>query len=236
MSDPLRISAKTLGALAMPDFCPRCFWVHVHVRKLPYQVFPGIFNSIDSYGKKLVHGWFDRHNAPPPWLSSLGEIRGYETPPVAAKFNVLDAKTNILLTGAPDGILVCADRSRLIIDYKTAKFTSTQDELFPLYEAQLNAYAHIGERTWREPVSGLALVYTEPVTDEATAHDDTNMTPKGFRMPFSAYILRVERKPKLVPSLLRKVREIVDLKSPPQSATGCEDCRLLANLLSIASG
>ena len=63
------------------------------------------------------------------------------------------------------------DGSHLIVDYKTAKFTAHQDELFPMYEVQLNAYAVIGEQKGIAPVSGLALVYTEPVTDDATASE-----------------------------------------------------------------
>ena len=76
MSEQLVIAAKTLGAVAMPDLCPRCFWIQMHVDKLPFQIFPGIFSSIDSYGKKLVHGWFDRHGGSPPWLAGLGKVKG----------------------------------------------------------------------------------------------------------------------------------------------------------------
>jgi PD-(D/E)XK nuclease superfamily len=220
----------------MPDFCPRCFWIQMRVSGLPYQIFPGIFSSIDAYSKNLVHGWFDRHGAPPAWLASLGDIRGYEAPPHHSKFRTLDAATNILLTGAPDGVLIRADHSRVIIDYKTARFTAYQDELFPIYEAQLNAYAHIGERTWKEPVSALALIYTEPVTDDAAAHGDSNVTGNGFRMPFSANIVRVERKAKLVPKLLGRAMEILDLKVPPPSREGCQDCQQLSELISAAGG
>ena len=38
-----------------------------------------------------------------------------------------------------------------------------------MYEVQLNAYAVIGEQKGFAPVSGLALVYTEPVTDDVTS-------------------------------------------------------------------
>lgn len=235
MGEPLRISAKTLGSLALPEFCPRCFWIQMRVRNLPYQIFPGIFSSIDSYGKNVVHGWFDRHGTSPPWLGDLGDVLGYEKPPHHSKFYTLDSETEVLLTGSPDGILVRADRSRLIIDYKTAKFTATQDHLFPMYEGQLNAYAYIGERRWKEPISGLALIYTEPVTDEATAQDDANMTPEGFRMPFRANILPVARSRGLVPDLLKRAREIFDRDSPPSPTRECDNCRLLADLLSVAS-
>ncbi len=49
MSEPITISAKNLGALAMRNFCPRYFWIGMHMDRLPYQIFPGIFSSIDSY-------------------------------------------------------------------------------------------------------------------------------------------------------------------------------------------
>lgn len=53
----LRISAKALGELALPDFCLRCFWLKLHARRLPFQIFPGIFRSIDVYTKRVVHAW-----------------------------------------------------------------------------------------------------------------------------------------------------------------------------------
>jgi len=51
------ISAKTLGELALPDFCPRCFWLKLHAKHIPYQIFPGIFSSIDAYTTRVVHAW-----------------------------------------------------------------------------------------------------------------------------------------------------------------------------------
>jgi len=46
MSNQIQISAKNLGELAMPSFCPRCFWLKRRLsNKLPFQIFPGIFNQ-----------------------------------------------------------------------------------------------------------------------------------------------------------------------------------------------
>ena len=97
MSNQIRISAKNLGALAMPDFCPRCFWLKLRMEnKLPFQIFPGIFSSIDLYTKNIVHGWFDNHGCCPSWLSELGEIKGYINPPHYSKFKIVDKeKTEI---------------------------------------------------------------------------------------------------------------------------------------------
>jgi hypothetical protein len=236
MSEPIMISAKNLGGVAMPGFCPRCFWISMHAEGIPCQIFPGIFSSIDAYGKRLVHGWFDRHQSAPPWLSQLGKIKGYRNPPHYSKFSILHRESNVILRGTPDGILVMHDDSHVIIDYKTAKFTTHQDELFPMYEVQLNAYAMIGEQKGFAPVSGLALVYTEPVTDDATAKKDANLTDSGFLMEFSAHIRPVNLKPERIPLLLAKVREIYDRKRPPRPQEGCEDCALLQSLIDTVSG
>ena len=235
MSEPITISAKNLGAVAMPDFCPRCFWITMHAEGIPYQIFPGIFSSIDSYGKRLVHGWFDRHHSAPPWLAGLGNITGYINPPHYTKFSILDRESNVLLRGTPDGIMVMQDRSHLIVDYKTAKFTQHQDELFPMYEVQLNAYAVIGAQQGVAPVSGLALVYTQPVTDNDTARKDANQTDSGFLMEFRAHIQPVDLTPGKIRLLLAKVREIYDQKHPPKSREGCKDCALLHGLFELAA-
>ncbi len=236
MLSPIRISAKTLGSMAMPQFCPHCFWIQMRLQgKLPYQIFPGIFSSIDSYGKKLVHGWFDRHGRAPSWLSGLGGIKGYREPPHFSKFNVLDTQSLVLLSGSPDGVLIRDDNSHMIVDYKTAKFTQTQDELFPMYQGQLNAYAYIGEHCGFSPVSGLALIYTEPVTDAAAAGKDTNMTEDGFVMKFSIHVLPVHLKTEMIPKLMRRAREIHDLTRPPNPSRVCKDCTLLQRLLAVAS-
>jgi hypothetical protein len=234
MSEPITISAKTLGALAMPGFCPRCFWITEHAEGIPYQIFPGIFSSIDAYGKRVVRGWFDRRQSAPPWLSPLGNIKRYLNPPHYTQFCILDRESRITLRGTPDGILVMEDGSHVIVDYKTARFTPHQDELFPMYEVQLNAYAVIGEQKGIAPVSGLALVYTEPVTDNATAEKDANQTPSGFLMEFSAHIRRVDLAPATIPPLLAKVREIYDRKRPPKRREGCQDCALLQSLIDVA--
>jgi hypothetical protein len=231
----MRISAKSLGAVALPSFCPRCFWIHLRVPALPFQIFPGIFSSIDSYGKRLVQAWFERHEGPPPWLAPLGDIKKLLPAPHYSKFNVRDPETAILLTGAPDAVLEERNGSHIIIDYKTARYTEYQDELFPVYEVQLNAYAYIGERCGLAPVSSLALVYTEPVTGDSAARDVANASVDGFNLKFSARILPVSLQPESIPRWLRKVREIYDLARPPARTAGCQDCSRLDDLLRAAA-
>jgi len=231
----LIISAKNLGELALPESCPRCFWLKTKARgKLPFQIFPGIFSSIDAYTKRVVHAWMDQNGGAPVWLDGLGEVTGYIDPPHHSRFTMEVPEHDILLTGAPDGILKLADGSIAIIDYKTAKFTPAQDELMPMYVVQLNGYAAIAEHQGIGRISKLALVYAEPVTDEETAAQHEIHTDDGFTMPFSVSVHPVDMKPEQLPPLYRKAREIYDLPEVPEGREGCDDCKFLDNLMLLA--
>lgn len=223
-----------MGELAMPDFCPRCFWIKVRLgNRLPFQMFPGIFSSTDSYTKSVVHGFVHRHGTFPSWLSELGELKGYKPPPRYTRFRVLDKKNDIVLTGVPDGIFVKADGSHLIVDYKTARFTATQDSLLPIYKVQLNSYALIGEGCGFKPVSGLALIYMEPTTGADAAASDLNRRDDGFAMGFTAHIQTVDLDHSIVYPLLAKVRDTYDSEGPPHGHGGCDDCQAMEKLAEL---
>lgn len=209
MSNQIRISAKNLGELALPNFCPRCFWLKLRLsNRLPFQIFPGIFSSIDAYTKNIIHSWFDVYKSSPTWLSGLGVVTRYKEPPHFSKFNILDRETNVLFTGSPDGVFVRPDNSHIIVDYKTAKYTGTQDGLFPMYEVQLNGYALIGEQRGLKPVSDLALIYMEPVTNCSSEANCSNHRDNGFIMGFSAYVHKVGLNVGMLQPLLVNKRDL----------------------------
>ncbi|MFC1897655.1 PD-(D/E)XK nuclease family protein [Chloroflexota bacterium] len=231
MDTPLRISAKALGELTLPNFCPKCFWLKLHVDKLPFQIFPGIFSSIDSYTKKIIHYHFDNVRSFPLWLSELGELTGYINPPHYTKFRIVDRNSNVTLWGTPDGIFTKSDGSHLIVDYKTAKYTEGQDRLMPVYQVQLNAYAKIGEQCGLNPVSGLALIYMEPITDSDSALYVGNNREYGFDMGFSATVHWVDLNLDSIPVLLARAKDIYELSTAPEGLQGCRDCVSLDNLI-----
>jgi hypothetical protein len=234
MKNQIRISAKNLGELALPSFCPRCFWLKLRLNnKLPFQIFPGIFSSIDSYTKNIIHAFFDTYGKFPLWLGDLGELVSYRKPPHYSKFNIVDSESNVLLTGGPDGVFVRPDNSYLIADYKTARYTGKQDELMPMYEVQLNSYAAIGEQCGLSPVSQLALIYMEPVTHTDAVFNRSNHRDNGFAMGFSAHIHTIELRPNTIPPLLAQVRQIYEMVSPPDGHAGCSDCQAVERLLEI---
>ena len=232
----LVIAAKILGELAMPEFCTRCFWIKLHAGKLPFQIFPGIFSSIDSYTKNIVNSYFDNNGRFPSWLDVLGELEGYQEPLHYSKFRISDSASGVTLQGTPDAIYKKKDGSYIIADYKTAKYTGNQDKLMPIYEVQLNAYGVIGERSGLvKPVSDLALIYMEPVTGKDAVTDSSNHRDDGFAMGFSANIHRVDLKPDIIPPLLDKAREIYEMESSPNGRLGCKECSNLANLIRVTS-
>ncbi len=233
MNQPIRISAKHLGELAMPNFCARCFWLQLRCGwRMPFTFFPGIFSTLDSHVKRVVAAHFAAHSHLPSWLPpDLGTPLAV---PHWSKFGWLDEATDILLVGAPDEMTRCSDGSISILDYKTAKYTENADALLPLYHAQLNGYATITEQLGLGRVSSLWLIYCEP-----QPLDNSNPLAlyrnNGFSMNFAAKIVPVELHAKGILPLLAKVRQIANMSEPPAGRSDCKDCQRLKDLIQLAT-
>lgn len=198
---------------------------------------PGIFSSIDAYGKRLVHDFFDQHKALPDWFPDIGQVKSYVPGHRLhwSRFRIEHPETKIVLRGTPDDVFQVADGSHHVVDYKTAKATEKQDELFPMYLVQLNVYAFIGQDGILNPISALSLIYMEPQTDVAVDRIPDLTSKDGFSLKFKATLKSVELKaPTLIPELLCKAREIYDRANPPDGKESCRDCELLDRLLEIA--
>lgn len=230
---PFRISAKNLGKLSLSNCCERCFWILSHMGfRAPWFVFPGIFSSLDSYQKRCIHQFFREHGVLPEWLAAFGDLREPVPVPHHSQFQWLDEKSGVLLTGAPDDIYRRNDNSLFIADFKTAKATEGQDALLPLYMVQLNSYGFLAERLGMGHVTGLGLVYFEPLTE--TDNIDSRLSRHGFDLGFSTHTVPVELCTARIPMLLHGAREIFD--SPlPTPAPNCRDCALVGQMLSLAT-
>jgi hypothetical protein len=217
----IRVSAKTLGELALPEFCPRCFWIKKNVKTLPFQSFPSVFNDFDKLTKQFIHGWIDKYKTLPPWLQELGPIKGHIEPPGWRNLSL--EQDNIILSGSPDGIFT--QEELLVVDYKTARYTGNQDKLFPMYEVQLNGYAYLLEKCGVGQVGGLALIYMEPT-------EETIDSATGFRIGLQAHISKVERKVGWIEELVKKASEIV-YGDIPVGRDKCKDCKALGKMEKI---
>ena len=234
----IRISAKNLGQLALPDYCPRCFYIKLKLNnKLPWQIFPGIFSTIDSYSKKITWQHFEKFKTVPSWFESFGEFTNLYPVPGWSKFSIIDRQTGIMLTGVPDDIFIMADGRYFIIDYKTAKYTGNQDKLLGMYRVQLNGYALIFEKLGLGKVGGLGLCYYEPQADASNVDFQTVIQEDGFFMPFRAHLKEIELgSERIVRPLLKQVREMWDRDVVPEGRAGCGDCRqleLICNLVDM---
>jgi len=208
------ISAKDLGRLNMPDFCPRCFWLERHIDKPP-GIFPGIFSTLDAITKRSTHRSFSERGKIPDWLD-IDDLIEVEEGDIYFKLPV--EQGNWILTGYPDDVFKNKKGNYHIVDYKTAKFTERQDELLPLYEVQLNCYAYLAEEYGYKPVTDLSLVYCQPNKD---LENDEN-----FKLGFETFILKVDLDLSIIPKLLLKAREVLNEEKPPQSHPNCKGiCR-----------
>lgn len=225
--EQIKISAKNLGAVALADYCERCFWIKLKTsNKLPWQIFPGIFSSIDSYTKKCVHGIIDDPSGSPAWMNEMGDICSYEKVPHWSKSKYLHEKTNIMLVGGADDILVRRDGGRVIPDYKTSKFTDNQDKLIPMYKIQLVSYSII-----LYPKASLFLIYFEPLTSDEDAADGKCVS--GFNMAFSARVIPIQNDRVIVEDALSVVRDIYEKHHAPAAKEGCKDCEALDSIIGL---
>jgi len=102
---PFQISAKDLGGLAVEGACERCFWIRRH-RKLPYQMFPGVFTILADKIKEAAHVYTDAHDGhAPPWLERYGTEGRYCTQKMSwQSFKYHFEQIPATLTGMPDDI------------------------------------------------------------------------------------------------------------------------------------
>lgn len=221
----IKISAKNLGQVALNDFCPRCFWIKLKTaNKLPWQIFPGIFSSLDAYQKKAVHHIIDSKSGLPAWLDIMGPIEAYDKTPHWSKFKADFDEFGITLNGTMDDVFKLKTGTYVIPDYKTAKYTANQDKLLPMYQIQLNGYKEISEKaSIYTPIEKLFLVYFEPFTDsaEGMTHED------GFEMSFHAKTVPMEIDQNKLYAAMEKTRKIYELLWPPDGKEGCKDCMAL---------
>ena len=231
----MRISAKNLGILALPDCCPRCFWMRAKLSwKSPWAIMPGIFSSIDAYSKKAILAYFETKGHFPPWIAGRWADARPLKSPHHATFRLTDPDSGIVLTGIPDLVLGLPDDKLAILDLKTARFSDHQDSLLPMYQTQLNGYALIAEGLGMGTVAALGLVYGEPPANDDNTGLDALVDDQGFSMPFKATAMPIELNRAMIQPLLRQAKTLLEMKNPPGGQEGCKECQLIGEMVRIS--
>ena len=231
----MRISAKNLGILALPDCCPRCFWMRAKLGwKSPWAIMPGIFSSIDGFSKRSLLAFYKANGHFPPWTAGRWvDVRPLKSPHHST-FRLTDSETGIVLTGVPDLMLGLPGNHLAILDLKTARFSDHQDSLLPMYKVQLNGYAIIAEGLGMGTVEALGLVYGEPPPNDQDDGLDVLVSDQGFSMPFRTNAMPIELDRSMIPPLLRKAKTLLEMENPPDGREGCKECRLVGEMARIS--
>jgi hypothetical protein len=233
------ISVSRLAEVAMPDFCPRCFWVKLKMGwELPFQrPVPGILGDIDRHVKNVVRTHYEEKGVLPRWFPYLGEVTKLEKAPKWRDFYFVHPQLGITLRGEMDEILQLNSCGYHILDYKTARYTAAQARFLPVFEAQLNAYRYIAERgNFFSPIIGLNLVYLEPDVDCHLNRGQIELSSGKLTMGFMPQVKNIEIKPdSFIEELLKKCAEIASLPEPPKPVPQCNNCRLFQNLFERVS-
>jgi hypothetical protein len=197
---------------------------------------PGIVGQADTYIKWVVNTHRQQTGSLPSWLIDalknsfpdldFRSVRFVNT--AKWQFSLLEARC--VLAGEADAIWEFPDGRWFIADYKMASWTQTQQNLLPLYEAQLNAYAYLAQQLQKKAVVGLALIYFEPEHNVQAVNDlDLLQRTKGqMILGFRCTVVPVDLHPtNWVEELCRRVFFILSSATPPTGKEGCQGCQVL---------
>jgi len=240
--NPIRISARDLGEILLADFCERCFWL---TKRFPLTTnhpfaspIPGIVSQTDAYAKRVINTHLQENGSLPSWLisalnSSFQELDFQVVCPIKPtrwRISLLDDR--FTLAGEADAIWEFTDGRWFIADYKVASWTSTQEHLLPLYQAQLNAYAYLAQKLHGKTIAGLALIYFEPQHSPQIIADPDLLqrTKEQMMLGFKCTVKPVDLKPaNWVEDLCQQVFNILSSETPPKGRQDCQPCQALAD-------
>jgi hypothetical protein len=143
-----------------------------------------------------------------------------------SKFSFQDPISGITLRGGPDEMFYMNDRTLAILDYKTARFPEKQDNLLPLYRAQLGGYRWIALKLGMGETSLTGLIYYDPQTNATIK----NILGDGFNMEFTAIIHEVKTNLDEIEHFLMEAKRITDMDTPPNGIEECKDCKLIEEI------
>lgn len=227
--EQLRISAKNVAKLALPDCCHRCFKLCLLMNfQSPFQIFPAVFGKIDRHTKKVVEYAFEATGKPPVWLKDLDIVK-YIEPPSYREFT--GEFHDVAIRGEADAIFVKTDGSLLIADYKTSTFKGEKDSLLPLYRVQLSAYALLAFANGLGEASEAKLLYFDPTIEEHEIGDC--LTDEGLLLKLRVHKLDVKIDYDQLNTCLKTAKGLWESPDMPNARKGCQDCKRLEKQIKI---
>jgi hypothetical protein len=227
MKNEPRITPSKLGALCGENPCLRCYWYLLRLSfKKPFDFgTPYIMQLLDQRQKQIARVALAEEGELPRFF---GPFRSATKLINVMSLSAYHEETKLKLFGMPDLLFENKDGTRMVIDDKTAFPKTEDDALFHKYQAQVNFYGLLCELAAEAyEISRVGILYYvyEPVTDDDVL-DTTG--PSTITVQFTPRLTLVDYDPqRIVVPLLKKVRALLDMDTPPDSVDGCQDCKLL---------
>lgn len=195
------------------DECKRCFWLHVcHKQYRPRAPFPKMFGNIDAAQKRF-------YNVGTHQLGGL-RFRVAYTEEMISSAPVVFGNVTLRIRGKFDSVLLFADKTRAVADFKTA---SVREEHLEKYARQLRAYRFAFENpasgSLRLQIDRLGLVIFEPTA--------FSYTPKrGASFSGQMEWVDVPRDDAAFAAFLEEVATLLGSETAPEAAASCEYCAM----------
>jgi CRISPR/Cas system-associated exonuclease Cas4 (RecB family) len=217
---PVRLSHSSLLQL---DSCPRCFWLRYN--RGIYQP-QGFASRLPDRFDSIIKTYFDRYRSSgtlPPMLE--GKCQGRLEDPFVEEY-ACKIKNGYLFVGKLDECLVTSGELHTPVDHKTTSADPRNMEIYPAYQAQLDAYTFLLEKNGKKTTRYGHLIFYYP--------EHTDDLHKGCRLIIDVKTLETD--PKRTESAIRKAIEVIESPRPPSPSNECPFCDWYEKVAEAQSG
>ena len=204
--------------------CPRCFWLQlVKKEKRPSTPFPSLPSGMDKVLKEHFDRFMERGKLPPELRKQECAKEGCSLFDDKEKLKIwrdnfkgieyLDKKSNILLHGAIDNILI-KGRKLIVLDYKTRGYP-VEENTHEYYITQMDIYNFLLRKNGYQTTDYTYLLFYYPDTITKTGE-----------VVFDTQLIKIETDPKRGGRVFKQAIKILQLEKPPESSSECGFCKL----------
>ncbi len=233
-TDVRRLSPTRISVVASHEFCPKCFKILLDLYfKKPFDFgVPAVMHDLDKHQKRLTQAHMAEGDLP----TFFGGFKDATKLLPIKDLSCFHADSMIQLYGLPDLVLGFDNGTVGILDNKTARVKTKDHPLFQMYTAQLSFYKYMLEHEANpKTVSKLGLLFHEfsPFDDDEEIIDSTGDDSYNVRFKPKYVDVDVAGADRLVNSILKTVRELLDMDGLPKGRPGCKDCSILKEYVSL---
>ncbi len=219
MTDQIKLSPSTINLMLE---CPRCFYLQI-IKKIrrPDRPFPSLPSGMDKILKEHFDRFMEKNQLPPEIKEHCKEYKLFNNKELLNTWRnnfkgiqFLDKKSNILLRGAVDNILV-KGKKLIVLDYKTRGYPLKEDT-HEHYISQLDLYNFLLRKNNFQTQDYSYLLFYYP-----------NKVTKTGEVIFDTKIIKIKTDPKRGEKLFKRAIEILQLEKPPKADKDCGFCKYL---------